>query len=144
MDDCQAEMRGLGRLFTEGDTKCKESSVRGSNLSANDFWRFPHLVPDLNCFGIHIKQPDLLATLSPETVNADCPQERALSGFEQVRSHTDRRRIFDVLHVLRTLLNDPIVQSCRRVFRDEAAQEIIRRGTGILQDAHSGPRRENE
>jgi hypothetical protein len=95
--------------------------VRWSNLSANDFRRFPHLFPYLNCRGIHIKQPYLLGALSPETIESNCRQEVGLSGLEQVRANTDSRRIFDVLHVLRALCNDLFVQIGRGVLRDEAA-----------------------
>ena len=117
--------------------------MRRANLRANDFRCFPHLFPDPNRRGIHIKQSYLLTALSPETIDADCRQEAPLPGLEQVRSHADGRRIFDVLHVLRALGNDLIVQRCRGAFRDKAFQKIIRRGTGvILLDAHSAPRRE--
>jgi hypothetical protein len=51
--------------------------------------------------------------------------------------------IFDVLHILRALGDDLIVQRWRSAFRDKPFQKIIRRGTGvILLDAHSAPRRE--
>ena len=82
-------------------------------MRANDFRCFPHLFPDPNRRCIHIKQSHLLAAFSPETIDADCRQEAFLSRLEQVRSNGDGRRIFDVLHVLRVLRNDLIVQGWR-------------------------------
>jgi hypothetical protein len=54
-----------------------------------------------------------------------CHQEARLSGLEQVRSHGDGRRILNVLHVIRTLRNDLVVQILDRLIRDKAAQKII-------------------
>ena len=119
--------------------------MRRPNSRANDSGRFPHFFPDPNRRSIHIKQPYLLATLSPETIDTDCPQETCLPGLEQVRSHADGRRILDVLHVLGALRNDLVVQSCRGVLRDEASQKSFDvRPESILPDAHSAARIENQ
>ena len=72
--------------------------------------------------------PYLLTALS---VDADRRQEVSLPGLEQVRANADCRCIFVVLHVLRALGNDLIVQRWRSAFRDMAFQKIIRRGTGV-------------
>ena len=119
--------------------------MRRPNKCANNSGRFPHFFPDPNRRSIHIKQPYLLATLSPETIDTDCPQEACLPGFEQVRSHADGRRILDVLHVLGALRHDLVSRICVAVLSDKPAKKIIRCRTGIiLQDAHSAARMENQ
>jgi len=90
----------IALLFAEGDTKREKGSARWTSLRTNDFGRFSHLLPNLNCRRIHIKQSYLLAILPPKTVDADRCQEAHLSGLEQVRSHADDRRIIDVPHFL--------------------------------------------
>ena len=65
--------------------------------------------------------------------------------FAKNGPHADGRRILDVLHVLRALCNDLIVQRSGVVFRDQAFQKIIRCGTGVvLVDAHSAPFKETQ
>ena len=135
----------IGRLFTERSTKSKESRVRRANLRTNNLGCFPHLLPNLKRHCVHIKQSYLLAALSPETIDADCRQEVGLPRREQVPAHPDCWRIFDVLHILRVLGNDLIVQRCRGLFRGTTLWKIIRLGTGVmLWDAHAAPRMENE
>jgi len=73
-------MRAIGLLLAEGDTKREKSCARRTNLRTNNLVCFPHLSPDLKRHCIHIKQSHLLATLFPETVNADCRQEARLPG----------------------------------------------------------------
>jgi hypothetical protein len=58
-------------------------------------------------------------------IDADCRQEARLSRLEQVRSHAHRRRILNVLNVIRTLRNDLVVQIREGLIRDQAAQKII-------------------
>jgi len=135
----------ISRLRAKRDAESEESGVRRTDLCPNDSGCFSHLFPDPNCHGIHVQQSYLLAAFPPETVDADFRQKTPLPRLKQVRLHTDCRRIFDVLHVLRILFNDLIVQRCRGVFRDKAFQKVIRRGTGVmLWNVYSATRRENQ
>ena len=127
-------------LFAERDTECEESCARWTNLRAYYFGRSSHLLPNLKCRGIHIKQPYLLATLSAKTVDADCGQQAHLSRLEQVRSHADGWRILNVLNVIRTLRNDLVDKIWQWLIPDGSAQKISRRRTGVMfQGAHYAP-----
>jgi hypothetical protein len=137
--------QSLPRLRRKWDTEGEESCARRANSCTDDSGCFPHLFPDPNCRSIHKKQSYLLTAFSAETVDADCRQEAPLPRLEQVRFHADSRRIFSVPYFLRVLRNYLIVQCCRRVLRDQTLQEIIRRGTRVMErNAHSATRRENQ
>src|ERR1035437_7082755 len=103
----------IDRLFAERDTKREESCARRANLRANDFRCFPHLFPDPNRRCIHIKQSHLLAAFFPPAINIDFLPRAFFFTLSSVRSNADGWRIFDVMHVLRVLRNDLIVQGWR-------------------------------
>lgn len=69
----------IERLFAEGNTKSEDRCARRANLRTDYFRYVPHLFPDPDCRGIHIKQPQLLAAFSSEAIDADCCQEPYLS-----------------------------------------------------------------
>lgn len=132
------------RLFAERNAKRENGCARWTKLRANDFWRSPHLLPNLKRRGIHIKQSYLLAALSAKAVDADCRQKAHLSRLKQVRSHADGRGILNIPHVFRTLRNDPIVKIWLAFF-DRAARKIIQPRSGVMfKGAHSGPRMYNQ
>ena len=116
-----------------------------TSLGANHIWGFPHTSPDPDRRSIHVQKPYLLAALTPEAVDADRSQKACLSGCEKIRSHADGWRILGVLHLLRALRNNLIVQSGRRVLRRKAPQKIVRGVNPIqYQNSPSAPRSENQ
>ncbi len=104
----------------------------------------PHFLPNPNRRGIHIKQSQLFATLTAKTIDADCGQKLYLPRPEQIGSNAYGRRIFYALDVFSGLRNALIVHLRPGMFRNQMAQQIVRRRTGVtLRNAHSGSRKES-
>jgi hypothetical protein len=97
--------------FAKGNSKREKSRMRRTSLRTNYFGSFTHFFPDPNCCRIHIEEPDLIASLTPKSVDTYCSQEACLPGREQVGSDAHGRCVLNVLHVLCTLCDDLIIQS---------------------------------
>ena len=71
----------------------------------------PHLLPDPKSNGIHIKQPDALASATTFSIDTDRWYKFHLIALRQEASHAHSWGVSDVLNVVRILIHDRIVKA---------------------------------